>query len=74
MHGIVYESMPGQSYNSAVGRGDFCSFQKKSSELFEHWDAPIIYRYEHFLLCMTLSMRSLKGGTLSNFGAEYKFF
>ena len=57
-----------------VGRGDFCSFQKKSSELFEHWDAPIIYRYKHFLLCMTLSMRSLKGGTLSNFGAEYQFF
>ena len=48
--------------------------EEKNSKHFEHQDAPIIYRYEHFLLCMTLSMRSLKGGTLSNFGAEYQFF
>ena len=40
-------------------------------ELFGHQDSPVIYRYKHFLLYITLSTRSPKGDTLLSLGAEW---
>ena len=40
-------------------------------ELFGHQDSPVIYRYKHFLLYITIFTMSSSGDTLLLLGAEW---
>ena len=54
-HGTIYNFVAEYQFSLFL-KGEISVFQL--SEVFGHRDSPVIYRYKHFLLYITLSTRS----------------